>query len=130
MIYHMVKTNQYSFMIMDIIIYKSTNTLSWKLENCLLFWSIGYNFIVKHSNSEKIMRHLTKIVFLLQAALYVCLWWVLFNAHISACLKPLVSWSRKLFLITSADEVEGGYVFSPVCLFVCLSVCLFVCLLV
>ena len=100
MIYHMVKTNQYSFMIMDIIIYKSTNTLSWKLENCLLFWSIGYNFIVKHSNSEKIMRHLTKIVFLLQAALYVCLWWVLFNAHISACLKPLVSWSRKLFLIS------------------------------
>ena len=30
-------------------------------------------------------------------------------------------------LITSADEVEGGYVFGPVCLSVCLFVCVFVC---
>ena len=29
--------------------------------------------------------------------------------------------------ITSVDEVEGGYVFDPVCLFVCLSVCVCVC---
>ena len=34
------------------------------------------------------------------------------------------------YLITSADEVDGGYVFGPVCLSVCLSVCLFVCLCV
>ena len=36
----------------------------------------------------------------------------------------------ELDVITSADEVEGGYVFSTVCLFVCLFVCPFVCLFV